>query len=85
MKLAIQTFIIMLGAFMAILDTSIVDIVVPKMIAPLKTDLYGIQWVITAYMIASAVALPLLEWISKLSGLKPVYIAGVFLFTLSFH
>ena len=83
MKLAIQTFIIMLGAFMAILDTSIVDIVVPKMIAPLKTDLYGIQWVITSYMIASAVALPLLEWISKLAGLKPVYIAGVFLFTLS--
>lgn len=68
---------------MAILDTSIVDIVVPKMMAPLKTDLYGIQWVITSYMIAAAVALPLLEWISKAIGLRPVYIGGVALFTLA--
>ena len=82
-KLAIQTLIVMLGAFMAILDTTIVDIVVPKMIAPLKTDLYGIQWVITSYMIAAAVALPLLEWLSKAIGLKPVYILGVALFTLA--
>jgi hypothetical protein len=51
------TFIVMTGAFMAILDTTIVDIVVPKMMGPLQTDLYGIQWVITAYMIASAVML----------------------------
>ncbi len=82
-KLIIHTIIVMLGAFMAILDTSIVDIVVPKMMAPLKTDLYGIQWVITSYMIAAAVALPLLEWISKAIGLRPVYILGVALFTLA--
>jgi len=68
---------------MAILDTTIVDVVLPKMMAPLKTDLYGIQWVITAYMMSAAVALPLLEWMAKLFGLKPLYAAGVLLFTLS--
>ena len=68
---------------MAILDTTIVDIALPKMIAPLKTDLYGIQWVVTAYMIAAAVTLPLIEWLEKLTGLKAMYITGVALFGLS--
>ena len=45
---AFLTLIVMTGAFMAILDTTVVDVVVPKMMGPLSTDLYGIQWVITA-------------------------------------
>ncbi|MGC9188066.1 MAG: DHA2 family efflux MFS transporter permease subunit [Sulfurihydrogenibium sp.] len=80
---ALITFIVMTGAFMAILDTTIVDIVVPKMMGPLQTDLYGIQWVITAYMIASAVMLILSEWLDKVIGLRKVYISGIVLFTLS--
>ncbi|RLJ71303.1 DHA2 family multidrug resistance protein [Hydrogenivirga caldilitoris] len=82
-ELIVHTLIVMAGAFMAILDTTIVDIALPKMMAPLKTDLYGIQWVVTAYMIAAAVTLPLIEWLEKLTGLKAMYIAGVALFGLS--
>ena len=81
--LVIHTLIVMAGAFMAILDTTIVDIALPKMIAPLKTDLYGIQWVVTAYMIAAAVTLPLLEWMEKFIGLRVMYILGISLFALS--
>ncbi|EDP73715.1 MFS transporter [Hydrogenivirga sp. 128-5-R1-1] len=67
---ALITFIVMSGAFMAILDTTIVDIIVPKITAPLQTDFYGVQWVITAYMIASATMLILAEWLDKNFGLK---------------
>ncbi len=77
------TFIVMSGAFMAILDTTIVDIIVPKITAPLQTDLYGVQWVITAYMIASATALILSEWLDKVIGLRKIYISGVALFTIA--
>ncbi len=77
------TFIVMAGAFMAILDTTIVDIIVPKITAPLQTDLYGVQWVITAYMIASATMLILSGWLDKNFGLRKVYIAGITLFTVS--
>jgi len=77
------TVIVMLGAFMAILDTTIVDIIVPKITAPLKTDLYGVQWVITAYMMASATMLILAQWLDKNFGLRNVYIFGVALFTAS--
>nr|BAU79821.1 putative major facilitator family transporter [uncultured Aquificaceae bacterium] len=77
------TFIVMTGSFMAILDTTIVDIVVPKMMGPLQTDLYGVQWVITAYMMASAVMLILSEWLDKVVGLRRVFIFGIVLFTVS--
>ncbi|WP_456401637.1 DHA2 family efflux MFS transporter permease subunit [Persephonella sp.] len=77
------TFIVMSGAFMAILDTTIVDIIVPKITGPLQTDLYGVQWVITAYMIASATMLLLSDWLDKNFGLRNIYIAGITLFTLS--
>jgi DHA2 family multidrug resistance protein len=82
-ELAVNTLLVIVGTFMAVLDTTIVDIALPKMMTPLKTDLYGIQWVVTAYMIAAAVALPMLEWLEKLTGLKAMYVAGIFLFTLS--
>ncbi len=80
-SVALQTLLVMVGTFMAVLDTTVVDIALPKMIAPLKTDLYGIQWVVTSYMISAAVVLPLLEWLEGITGLRLMYIAGVVLFT----
>ncbi len=76
------TIITMFGAFMAVLDSTIVDIIVPKIIAPLNTDLYGIQWIITAYMIASATFLLLSEWLDSKFGLKNIFLFGVSLFTV---
>jgi len=77
----LHAIVVMIGAFMAILDTTIVDVALPKMIAPLHTDLYGIQWVVTAYMISSAVLLPLIEYIESRLGLKNMFVIGIGLFT----
>jgi len=80
---ALLTLIVMTGTFMAILDTTIVDVVVPKMMGPLSTDLYGIQWIITAYMIAAAVGLLLTHGLGRVIGLKWLFLAGILLFTVS--
>ncbi|MCB4203851.1 DHA2 family efflux MFS transporter permease subunit [Deferribacterales bacterium Es71-Z0220] len=77
------TFVVMAGTFMAILDTTIVDVVVPKMMAPLKTDLYGVQWVITSYMASAATALLLVESLDKVLGLSKLFIIGITIFTIS--
>lgn len=77
------TFVVMVGTFMAILDTTIVDVVVPKMMAPLKTDLYGVQWVITAYMMSAATSLLLIESLDKILGLRKIFLIGITVFTLS--
>ncbi|OGQ99584.1 MAG: MFS transporter [Deltaproteobacteria bacterium RIFOXYD12_FULL_57_12] len=78
---AFLTLIVMLGAFMAILDTTVVNVVVPKMMGPLATDLYGVQWVITAYMTAAAVGLLLTHNLSHVLGLKRLFLIGLFVFT----
>ncbi len=77
------TVIVMTGSFMAILDTTVVDVVVPKMMGPLSTDLYGIQWVITAYMIAAAVGLLLTHRLGRVIGLKWLFLTGLLVFTAS--
>ncbi len=82
-KRALVTVIVMVGAFMAILDTTIVDIVVPKMMAPLATDLYGIQWVITAYMMAAAVGLLLIASLARAYGFTKIFILGLGVFTVA--
>jgi DHA2 family multidrug resistance protein len=78
---AFLSAIIMIGSFMAILDTTVVDVVIPKMMGPLSTDLYGVQWVITSYMIAAAVGLLLTHSLGKVIGLKNVFLAGLIIFT----
>jgi DHA2 family multidrug resistance protein len=80
---AFLTLIVMAGAFMAILDTTIVVVVIPKMIGPLSTDLYGIQWVITSYMTAAAVALLLTHNLSRVIGLKNLFVIGLSVFVFA--
>ena len=80
---AFLTLIVMAGAFMAILDTTIVVVVIPKMIGPLSTDLYGIQWVITSYMTAAAVALLLTHNLSHVIGLKNLFVTGLAIFIMA--
>lgn len=79
---AAYTLIAMTAAFMAILDTTIVDVIVPKLIGPMATDMYGIQWVITSYLCASAIGILLVDKLADHFGTKHVHIAGVGLFTI---
>jgi len=78
---AIFSIIVMTGAFMAILDTTVVDVIVPKLTGPLATDMYGVQWIITSYMVSAAIALLITEYLIKRFGAKAIFISGVLLFT----
>ena len=80
---AIFSIIVMTGAFMAILDTTVVDVIVPKLTGPLATDMYGVQWIITSYMVAAAIALLITEYLIKRFGAKSIFIFGVLLFTIA--
>ncbi len=80
---AIFSIIVMTGAFMAILDTTVVDVIVPKLTGPLATDMYGVQWIITSYMVAAAIALLITEYLIKRFGAKAVFLGGVALFTVA--
>jgi MFS transporter, DHA2 family, multidrug resistance protein len=73
---------IMLGTFMAVLDSTIVNVGLPKIMSSFGVGLSTIQWVITAYMLAMAAMLPTSGWLADKFGYKRVYFWGLFTFTL---
>ena len=72
---------VMLGTFMAVLDATIVNVALPKIMSSFGVGLSTIQWVITAYMLAMAVMLPTSGWLADKFGYKRVYFMGLMLFT----
>jgi DHA2 family multidrug resistance protein len=72
---------IMLGTFMAVLDATIVNVGLPKIMASFGVGLDKIQWVLTAYMLSMAVMLPTSGWLADKFGYKRIYFLGLLLFT----
>jgi len=73
---------IMIGTFMAVLDATIVNVALPKMMSSFGVGLDTIEWVLTAYMLALAVMLPASAWLADHFGYKRMYFLGMLVFTL---
>lgn len=73
---------VMIGTFMAALDASIVNVSVPVMMRYFGVDVGDIGWIITAYMIAFAVFMPLTSWIRDHHGGRRLYIGALATFTV---
>jgi DHA2 family multidrug resistance protein len=72
---------VMIGTFMAVLDSTIVNVGLTKMTAAFGTSVEKIEWVLTAYLLVFAVMLPSSGWIADHFGYKRTYFLGMFLFT----
>ena len=73
---------LMLGTFMAALDNSIVNVSLPVMQKQFGVQLDDIQWVITAYMLAFCVFMPLTNWLKNKIGLYKMYLISISVFTV---
>ncbi|WP_052339814.1 MFS transporter [Gorillibacterium massiliense] len=82
-RTAIGLFAIMIGYSMALLDTTIVNITLPKMSEFYGTDMKTISWVLNGYNLAFAVLLVTASRLADQFGRKRVFLIGVGLFTLS--
>lgn len=72
----------LIGAFMAILDTSIVNVAIPTMMNVFGVDTTAVQWVATAYLLALGVVVPFSGWLGDRIGLKNLYILAMGVFVL---
>src|SRR4030043_1098436 len=72
--------VVILSSFMAILDNTIVNVALPKIMANFGTTVDQIEWIITGYMIAFAISMPATSWLREVSSLKKVFIASLALF-----
>ena len=58
--------VVIVGAIMSILDTTIVNVALETLARELKSPLSTIQWVSTGYMLALAIVIPLTGWMSAM-------------------
>jgi len=72
-----------LATFMELLDTAIANVSLPHIAGGLATSYDESTWVLTSYLVANAVVLPLSAWLSRVFGRKNYYMACVALFTVS--
>ena len=72
---------VMIGTFMAVLDATIVDVALPKIMATFGINVDTVKWVATAYLLVVAVMLPTSGWIADHFGYKRTYSFSLFLFT----
>ena len=75
-------FVVIIGTFMAILDSSIVNIALPKMMAVYNVSQEDAKWIITAYTLTLGAVIPLTGYLSNKFGTKNVYIYSLAFFTL---
>ena len=72
-----------LATFMEVLDTSIANVALPYISGGLSVGRSQSTWVLTSYLVANAIVLPLSGWLMGLFGRKRFYMGCVFLFTVS--
>lgn len=73
--------VVVLGLIMSILDMTIVNVALNSLSHDLHTSLNGIQWVVSAYLLALAAVIPLSGWAVKRYGAFRVYMYALFVFT----
>jgi DHA2 family multidrug resistance protein len=72
-----------LATFMEALDTSIANVAMPHIGGSLSASVSEATWVLTSYLVANAMVLPISGWIANRMGRKRFYMSCVFLFTLA--
>lgn len=70
-----------LATFMELLDTSIANVSLPYIAGGLGRSFDEVTWILTTYLVANAVVLPMSAWLSRAFGRKNYYMACVALFT----
>lgn len=73
--------IVMIGTLMSALDSSIVNVSIPAIMADFGSSLDDIEWVVTSYMLAFAALMPLTAWLRDRVGHRFLYIASLIVFT----
>jgi DHA2 family multidrug resistance protein len=78
----LTTGAVLTGTIMAVLDSSIVNVALPKMSGTLACSIEEITWVVTAYILSNVIIMPIIAMLSARFGRKRFYLASVVLFTV---
>jgi DHA2 family multidrug resistance protein len=74
---------VMIATFMAVLDATIVNVALAKLMSSFGVTVDRVEWVLTAYLLIFGVMLPTSGWLADHLGYKLIFTVGLFLFTFS--
>jgi DHA2 family multidrug resistance protein len=74
---------VMFATFMEVLDTTVVNVSLPHIAGSLSATIDESTWVITSYLVANAIVLPMTGWLARTFGRKRLLMASVTGFTLA--
>jgi DHA2 family multidrug resistance protein len=77
------TFSVMLATIMQALDTTIANVALPRMQGTLSATQDEMGWVLTSYIVAAAITIPLTGWLAGEFGRRKVFLVSIFIFTVA--
>src|SRR3954463_1128622 len=72
--------VVVLGAIMSILDTTVVNVAISHLTTTFDTSLTTIQWIMTGYTLALATVIPIAGWAADRFGTKRLWMGSVLAF-----
>ncbi|MFI9636953.1 MDR family MFS transporter [Nocardia sp. NPDC051929] len=75
--------VVLVGAVLAFLDATIVNVALHSLATALNASLDAIQWVVTAYLLVQVAVLPASGWAARKIGPKRLYMSTLGLFTVA--
>ena len=72
---------VMLGTFMEVLDTTVVNVSLPHIAGSLSASIDEATWALTSYLVANAIILPMTGWLANFFGRKRLLMLSVIGFT----
>jgi len=71
---------VMLGTVLEVLDSSIVNVSLPHMQGSFSASVDEIAWVVTSYLVAAGIMIPMTGWIAERFGRKRYFVASITMF-----
>ncbi len=79
----IITITVILCSVIELIDTSIVNVSLPQMMGNLGATLDEVAWVVTAYVVANVIVVPMASWLAAFFGRRNYFVGSIVLFTVA--
>jgi DHA2 family multidrug resistance protein len=79
----IITITVILCSMLQLIDTSIVNVAIPHIMGNLGADVSQAAWVVTAYIFANVIVIPMSGWLAEFFGRKKYYLISIVIFIVA--